>query len=109
MCHSGRRCIELIDQPSQLGFRVQAQFKVGCLFSLEETENVKRRLLFELLVHDESPPSCSRNARSPRRMRAFTVPKGAPSRCEICVCVNPEKKARSIAWRWPSLSWARAA
>ena len=38
-------------------------------------------------------------------MRAFTVPKGAPSFSEIWVCVSPAKKASSIASRCPSPSF----
>ena len=44
-------------------------------------------------------PSKSFSFIIPRRMRAFTVPSGSPSRSEISVCVSEEKNASSIASR----------
>ena len=93
------RLIENRHESTQRGIASQLRQKLRSLRAFEQTEDVERSLFFELLVHEGTFPSTSRKASKPRRIRAFTVPRGVPSFSEIWVWVSPAKNARSIASR----------
>src|SRR6185312_12126490 len=85
---------------AQLGIAAQSGLEGVTLIRRESAQHVKARLFLLLLVHHIQLCKLSRNFNMPRRIRAFTVPKGSLNLSAISACVSPLKNASSIACRW---------
>ena len=79
MCEHGCGFVHFIDKRAKVVIELHPSFKGSDFSVFEKSENEKRSLFFEFLVYGETPFSSSRSANRPHRIRAFTVPKGAPS------------------------------
>ena len=69
------RFIQLIDKRAQLVIGLQLPLESRRLVALKETEDVKRRLFFEFLVHAGTCP------------RALRVTRAARDECELSLCL----------------------